>query len=107
SPWNTARLLAYRSGSTGVGCLRVLVNSEYPTREFLPFGLTLIYDDDHLSISALMGRGTKCATAYIPAMYQRLFGSKCNRLIDKSSASKTSAAVLRRLCHSLSLARGA
>src|SRR5207249_8644300 len=68
SPWNTARLLAYRSGSTVVACLQVLVNSGKSIREFLPFGLTLIYDDDHLSTSALMGKDIRCATACIPAM---------------------------------------
>ena len=39
-----------------------------PTQGFLPFGLTLIYDGGHLSISVLMGRDIKCVTACILAM---------------------------------------
>src|SRR5437773_895403 len=106
-PWNTAALLAYQFGSTVVGCLQVLVNSEHPIREFLPFGSTLIYDGGRLSTSVSTGTDIRHATVCTLGMWQRSSGSKCNRLIDKSSASKTSAAVLRRLCHSLSLARGA
>ncbi len=78
------------------------VSSANLTREFLPFGLILIYDGSHFGTSVLMDGDIKCATACIPETWQRLFGSKCNRLIDKSSASKTWPAASVPPCHWLS-----
>ena len=92
----------YRYGSIVAESWQVQANSASPTREFLRFGLILIYDGDHSGILASTAAAFRYGIAFTRVIWRRLPGSKCNRPFDELSEYKTRAVALLRPCHWLS-----